>query len=70
MDKQKSGEIKKFEIVKDEIKQKLLTKKKEDRYQRFLLQMKSKVNIQTNFQLLETSALDSLLFRGDSLAHE
>lgn len=70
VDKQKSGEIKKFEIVKDEIKHKLLTKKKEDRYQRFLLQMKSKVNIQTNFQLLDSSVLDSLLYTGESLTYE
>lgn len=70
VDKQKSGEIKKFEIVKDEIKHKLITKKKEDRYQRFLLQMKSKVSIKTNFKLLDSSVLDSLLYNGESLTHE
>jgi len=70
VDSQKSGEIKKFEIVKDEIKHKLLTKKKEDRYQRFLLQMKSKVNIQTNFQLLDSSVLDSVLHTGESITYE
>ena len=63
-------QVKKFELVKDEIKYKLLTKKKEDKYQRFLLQMKSKVKIQTNFQLLDSSIIDSLLHKGDEITYE
>ncbi len=64
VDKQKRGEIEPFDAVKEEIRQKLLTKKRQDRYERFLLQTKSKLQIETNFQLLD-SALDSLIYVGD-----
>ncbi len=59
--KQKKGEVKNFELVKEEIRLKMQAQKKQDKYQRFLLQMKSKHPYQTNFQLLESSVLDSLL---------
>lgn len=65
VDKQKSGETKRLETVRDEIKHKLLTKKKQDKYQRFLLQMKSKYKIQTNFRLLDTPEIDSLSSTGE-----
>lgn len=63
VDKQKKGEVESFDTVKDEIKQKLLTRKRQDKYQRFVLQMKSKFKIQTNFLLLDSSILDSLLYK-------
>ncbi len=65
VDKQKSGETKRLETVRDEIKHKLLTKKKQDKYQRFLLQMKSKFKIQTNFRLLDTPEIDTLSSTGE-----
>lgn len=65
LDRQKKGDIKRLESVKDEIRHKLITKKKKDKYQRFLLQMKSKFKIQTNFQLLDSSKIDTLLQKGD-----
>lgn len=61
IDKQKKGDVKNFELVKEEIRLKLEAKKKQDKYQRFLLQMKSKHPYETNFQLLDSSVLDSLL---------
>jgi len=70
VDRQKKGDIKKFDLVKDEIKHKLITKKKEDKYQRFLLQMKSKIKIQTNFKLLDSSIIDSILHEGDGQTYE
>ncbi|MCH9007874.1 peptidyl-prolyl cis-trans isomerase [candidate division KSB1 bacterium] len=68
VDKQKKGEVESFDTVKDEIKQKLLTRKRQDKYQRFVLQMKSKFKIQTNFLLLDSSILDSLLYEVDRAA--
>ena len=69
VDKQKKGDVESYDTVKDEIiKQKLLTRKKQDKYQRFVLQMKSKFKIQTNFQLLDSSILDSLLYKVDRAA--
>lgn len=68
VDKQKKGEVESFDTVKDEIKQKLLTRKRQDKYQRFVLQMKSKFKIQTNFLLLDSSILDSLLYKVDRAA--
>ncbi len=65
VDKQKKGEIKKLELVENEIRLKLETQKKEAYYQRFLLRMKSNFKIQTNFQLLESIVLDSLIRIGD-----
>ena len=64
IDKQKKGEVKNFETVKEEIRLKLQTKKKQERYQRFLLQMKSKFKIDTNFKLLDSAMMDSLLNKG------
>ncbi|MFQ5649476.1 MAG: peptidylprolyl isomerase [bacterium] len=64
VDKQKKGDIKQLDAVTEEIRMKLQEKKKQDKYQRFLLQMKSKYKIQTNFQLLDSAVLDSLLYRG------
>jgi len=61
VNKQKEGEVKNFELVKEEIRLKIQAKKKQDKYQRFLLQMKSKHPYQTNFQLLDSAVLDSLL---------
>jgi len=63
-DKQKKGQIKPIQAVRDEIRQKLLTRKRQDRYERFLLQMKSKFEIETNFQMLGV-ALDSLMLAGE-----
>lgn len=68
VDKQKKGEVESFDTVKDEIKQKMLTRKRQDKYQRFVLQMKSKFKIQTNFLLLDSSILDSLLYEVDRAA--
>lgn len=68
VDKQKKGDVESFDTVKDEIKQKLRTRKRQDKYQRFVLQMKSKFKIQTNFQLLDSSILDSLLYKVDRAA--
>ena len=64
VNKQKKGEVKNFELVNEEIRLKIQAKKKQDKYQRFLLQMKSKHPYQTNFQLLDSSVLDSLLEKG------
>jgi len=64
LDKQKKGDVKPFQAVKDEIRQKLLTSKRQERYERFLLQTKSKFEIETNFQMLG-SALDSLMLAGE-----
>lgn len=60
IDKQLKGTYKNFDLVKDEVQLTLQTKKKQDRYQRFLLQIKSKFKIETNFQILESAVLDSL----------
>jgi parvulin-like peptidyl-prolyl isomerase len=60
IDKQLKGTYKNFDLVKDEVQLTLQTKKKQDRYQRFLLQIKSKFKIETNFQILESTVLDSL----------
>ncbi len=65
VDIQKKGDVKRLETVNEEIKHKLITKKRQDKFQRFLLQMKSKFKIQTNFQLLDSSVIDSLLYSGD-----
>lgn len=64
VDKLKKGDTKSLEMVREEIRMKLQEKKKQDKYQRYLLQMKSKFKIQTNFQLLDTVVLDSLLNEG------
>lgn len=65
IDKQEKGELQSLEQVKDEIRLKLETKKKNDRYQRFLLQVKSKFSIKTNFELLRMSPFtDSLVAAG------
>ena len=61
VDKKKKGEVKNFELVKEEIRLKIQAMKKQDKYQRFLLQMKSKHPYETNFKLLDSSVLDSLL---------
>lgn len=61
VDKKKKGEVKNFELVKEEIRLKIQARKKQDKYQRFLLQMKSKHPYETNFRLLDSSVLDSLL---------
>lgn len=61
VNKQKKGEVKNLELVKEEIRLKIQANKKQDKYQRFLLQMKSKHPYQTNFQLLDSAVLDSLL---------
>lgn len=63
LDKLKKGDVKKFETVKEEIRLKLETRKKQEMYQRFLLQAKSKYQIETNFQFLNSSTLDSLLHK-------
>lgn len=67
LDKLKKGEERKLETVKEEIRLKLTTKKKQEKYQRFLLQTKSKFKIQTNFQLLNAATLDSLLNKGEKV---
>jgi len=67
VDKLKKGDLRKFETVKEEIRLKLETTKKQEKYQRFLLQMKSKYKIETNFQHLNSVALDSLLKKGERL---
>ena len=61
VDKKKKGEVKNLELVKEEIRLKIQAMKKQDKYQRFLLQMKSKHPYETNFRLLDSSVLDSLL---------
>ena len=61
IDKKKKGEVKNFELVKEEIRLKIQARKKQDKYQRFLLQMKSKHPYETNFKLLDSSVLDALL---------
>ena len=61
VDKKKKGEVKNFELVKEEIRLKIQARKKQDKYQRFLLQMKSKHPYETNFKLLDSAVLDSLL---------
>jgi peptidyl-prolyl cis-trans isomerase C len=65
IDKQNKGAVKSLDRVREEIRLKLETKKKQDKYQRFLLQLKSKYSIETNFQLLDSALLDSLLLAGD-----
>lgn len=59
VDKQNKGDIKKFETVVEEIRLKLEAQKKQERFHRFLLQMKSKTIIETNFTLLDSVTLDS-----------
>ncbi|MFQ5753606.1 MAG: peptidylprolyl isomerase [bacterium] len=66
IDKQKKGNIKPLNLVKEEIRLKLEEQKKQKNYQRFLLQTKSNYKIQTNFQLLDAVVLDSLIRKGDS----
>lgn len=65
VDKQNKGDLKRFETVKEEIRLKLESQIKQQRFQRFLLQMKSKTIIQTNFKLLGSVNLDSLIQIGD-----
>ena len=66
VDKKKKGEKKEVEAVKEEIRIKLEEQKRQENYQRFLSQTKSKYKIQSFFQLLESVALDSLKSRGVS----
>lgn len=69
VNKQKKGDIKNFELVKEEIRLKIQARKKQDKYERFLLQMKSKHPYETNFQLLGSSVLDSLLETSTRIGH-
>ncbi len=64
VDKQKKGDVKPLESVRNEIKRKLLTKKRQARYERFLQETKSKLTIETNFDLLSAPG-DSLTFLGE-----
>lgn len=61
VDKQKKGEVKKYDLLKDEIRLKLEAKKKQNQYQNFLLQTKSKYKIENKFPKMEHAILDSLL---------
>ncbi|NIR48504.1 hypothetical protein GWO43_08745 [candidate division KSB1 bacterium] len=67
VDKMKEGEKEKLNMVEDEIRLKLQEQKKQENYQRFLLQTKSKYTIKTNFKLLEHAILDSIIQTGDGL---
>ncbi|MFQ6112610.1 MAG: peptidyl-prolyl cis-trans isomerase [bacterium] len=60
VDKQNKGDTEKFETVIEEIRLKLEAQKKQERFHRFLLQMKSKTLIETNLRLLDQVNLDSL----------
>lgn len=64
VDRQREGEVRHLAAVKDEIRHILEARKLQDRQQRFTLQMKSKFRIETNFQLLESAAMDSILTQG------
>jgi parvulin-like peptidyl-prolyl isomerase len=66
VDKKKKGEKKEVAAVKEEIRIKLEEQKRQENYQRFLLQTKGKYKIQSFFQLLESVVLDSLTNRGVS----
>lgn len=61
VDIQKKGDINKLENVKEEIRFKLEVLKKRQRFERFLLQMKTKTKVQTNYNLLEKVSIDSLI---------
>lgn len=65
IDKKKKGDVMSLDMVRDEIKMKLQKQKKQRNYQRFLSQVKSNYHITTNFKLLDTVVLDSLLRQGD-----
>ena len=64
VDKRKKGETMALEMVRDAIRLKLEEKKRQENHQRFLLQAKSNFEIQTNFQLLDSVVLDSLIREG------
>jgi parvulin-like peptidyl-prolyl isomerase len=65
IDKKSKGDISSLEMAKDEIRMKLMEQKKQQNYQRFLRQIKNKFNITTNFKLLDSVVLDSLIREGD-----
>lgn len=61
VDKQKKGEVKELDLLRDEIRLKLEAEKKQNQYQNFLLQSKSKYKIENKFPKMENVILDSLL---------
>ncbi|MCG8605343.1 peptidyl-prolyl cis-trans isomerase [bacterium] len=65
IDKKNKGDISSLDMAKDEIRMKLMEQKKQQNYQLFLRQVKNKFTITTNFKLLDSVVLDSLIRVGD-----
>ncbi|MFQ5637060.1 MAG: peptidylprolyl isomerase [bacterium] len=65
VDKMKKGEAKNLDHVREEIRFMLEQQRKQENYQRFLLQTKSKFTVTTNFQILDSVNLDSLIQKGE-----
>lgn len=65
LDKIKKGDTRKLAQVQEEIRRKLTELKRQANYQRFLLQTKSKFTVTTNFQILSSVVLDSLVQNGE-----
>lgn len=65
VDLKRKGELNPLENVREEIRLKLKTQKKRQRYERFLLQMKNQADITTHFHILDNIKLDSLIGKGD-----
>lgn len=61
IERQKEGEVRHLDAVNEEIRHILEARKLQDRQRRFTMQMKSKFKIETNFQLLESAEMDSIL---------
>ena len=65
VDKRTKGQKKALSEVKEEIRMKLAELRRQEYYERFLLQTKNKYQIQSNFQLLGSMTTDSLAKKGE-----
>jgi parvulin-like peptidyl-prolyl isomerase len=66
VDKRAKGQKKDLTQVKDEIRMKLAELKRQENYERFLVQTKNKYPIQSNFQLLDSITKDSIVSKGET----
>lgn len=64
LDKRNKGQKKNLSEVEDEIRLKLMELRRQESYERFLLETKNKYSIQSNFQLLDSLTTDSLANKG------
>ena len=62
-EKYKNGSIRKLELVRDEITEKIQTRLREEKYKILLSELRSSSRIETNFQMLESIPVDSIVAR-------